>query len=356
MTSSPLALFNGSYLGKKPTGIGVVAKELIKALDPNRFPLLDPLGGSREGSISIPNDLMPECGRMGHIRRLMWTQKKLPNLLKKTDAKFLLSPLPEAPIFVGCRSVVLAHDLLPLRYPQLTPLLAYHLIYVPIVLHNAEIILCNSVATAKEVHSRLKVPIKKIVTIPLGFDQGNLYPLGIEREAFFLVLGRHDPHKNLGRVLKAFALFKSGDMQLWFVGPHDYRYTPRLKALAEELRIADRVRWIPWVSDKERLQLLNKCQALVIASLWEGFGLPALEAMACNTPVIASNAGALPEVVADGGILVDPINITEIFEAMREVLLDGSLRERLISNGKERLKIYRWDLAANQIDTLLASL
>ncbi|MGB5240820.1 MAG: glycosyltransferase family 1 protein, partial [Prochlorococcaceae cyanobacterium] len=91
----PLALFNGSYLGQRPTGIGVVARELAAALDPALVPLLDPCGGDRPGSLAIPANLSPEHGRAGHMRRLLWTQRELPKLLRRSGAPLLLSPLPE---------------------------------------------------------------------------------------------------------------------------------------------------------------------------------------------------------------------------------------------------------------------
>ncbi len=351
-----LALFNGSYLGSKPTGIGVVARDLIRELDPLMVPLLDPLKGSRPGSIPIRNDLMPELGMKAHLRRLIWTQTKLPKIVRKAGSPILLSPLPEAPLLKGIRSVVIAHDLLPLRYPKIEPLLLYHLSYVPLVLNSARKVLCNSEATARELNGVLGIPAKKLIKIPLGFDRVNLRPLSLERKPFFLVLGRHNPHKNIFGILKAFSQIKEKDMQIWFVGPHDRRYTPRLKKCSEELGISRRCKWIPWVTDEEKLRLLNTCQALLIASFWEGFGLPALEAIACQTPVIASNAGALPEVVGDAGMLVDPKNAEEIATAMRLMLLDQSLRLNIIANGAKRLKVYSWEKSARVIESVLEDL
>lgn len=362
----PLALFNGSYLSQKPTGIGVVARDLVAALDPGLVPLLDPgLAAAAEPassmharphSIAIPSDLSPADGSRGHLRRLLWTQNRLPTLLRSHGNPLLLSPLPEAPLLRGVRSVVLAHDLLPLRFPQPTPLLAYHLGYVPLVLHAAVRVLCNSEATAREVHNRLRVPAHRLVPIRLGFDPGQLRPLGLEREPFFLVLGRHDPHKNVARVLRAFALLHDSEASLQLVGPHDRRYTPRLQALAGDLGISARCRWIPWVSDSERLQLLNRCRALVIASLWEGFGLPALEAMACGTAVIAAQAGALPEVVGPVGELVDPRRPEAIASAMAAALADNGILALARRDGPSRASGFDWRVTAAAVTTLLKEL
>jgi len=354
--SSPLALFNGSYIDNKPSGIGVVARELANSLDNELVKVLSPIGISSSREIPIPNNLSPINGTKGHLRRLIWTQNKLPEIIKQVGADFLISPLPEAPIFKSVRSIVLVHDLLPLRYPQLTPLLSYHLIYVPLVVHNSVRVLCNSNATAHEIHKRLKVPLDKLITIPLGYDSKKLYPLNLKRSSFFLVLGRHDPHKNISRIIKAFSFLKSDDIELWFVGTQDKRYTPRLKALASDLGISHRCRWIPWVSDQERLRLLNSCQGLVIASLWEGFGLPVIEAMACETPVIASNRGALPEVVGDAGFLVDPFDPMSIYDAMRELIDNQLLVNKLIQKGKKRITKYKWENAAKRIEDLIKDL
>ena len=367
----PLALFNGSYLGPKPTGIGVVARDLVTALDPELVPLLAPEPdastqepGPEQGSplaarpysIPIPADLSPAHGSKGHLRRLLWTQNQLPPIVRQHGNPLLLSPLPEAPLGRGVRSVVLAHDLLPLRFPQPTPLLAYHLGYVPLVLHRAVRVLCNSEATAREVHGRLRVPIRRLVPIRLGFDPGGLRPLNLERDPFFLVLGRHDPHKNLAQVLRAFSQLREPEARLHLVGPHDRRYTPQLQALASELGIAHRCQWTPWASDAERLQLLNRCRALVIASLWEGFGLPALEAMACGAPVIAAQTGALPEVVGDAGQLVDPTRPEAIAAAMATCLQDNQVLAHAAREGPRRAAGFNWQHTAADITTLLKEL
>jgi glycosyltransferase involved in cell wall biosynthesis len=359
-SDGPLALFNGSYISTRPTGIGVVARDLAAALDPTRIKLLLPqlaeAAPGRPAAIAIPGDLSPEHGVRGHWRRLCWTQNQLPQLMRQQYASLLLSPLPEAPLLRGVRSVVLAHDLLPLRFPQPGPLLAYQLAFVPLVLHRAVRVLCNSEATAREVHTWLKVPAKRLVPIRLGFNPGLLRPLGLTREPFFLVLGRHNPHKNLARVLRAFAALPDHDCQLHLVGPSDRRYTPKLQALAADLGINTRCHWHAWVSDQERLQLLNRCRALVIASLWEGFGLPALEAMACGAPVIASEAGALPEVVGAVGQLVNPLRPEEICAAMALCLHDSSLLRQASIEGPQRAAGFRWSETASQVSDLLESL
>ena len=354
--SPPLALLNGSPLGQRPTGIGVVTQGLAKALHPHRVMFLDPVATGHPNSLAIPNTLSPDFGRQGQLRRLLWTQHQLPGLLKQTGAPLLLSPLPEAPILRGVRSIVLAHDLIPLRFPRPGPLLAYHLAYVPFVLHQAERVLCNSEATAREIHHWLRVPRRKLVVIRLGFDQGQLRPLDRPRQPFFLVLGRHDHNKNLPGALRAFAHLNRPDLVLKLAGSPHRLLTPQLKRLAAELGIAHQCQWISWVTDEERLTLLNTTQALLMPSLWEGFGLPALEAMACGTPVIAGQAGALPEVVGSAGLLVDPTRPFHIAEAMARVLSDSRIQHQARQAGPNRAAQFRWENTARQVEALLGEL
>jgi glycosyltransferase involved in cell wall biosynthesis len=110
------------------------------------------------------------------------------------------------------------------------------------------------------------------------------------------------------------------------------------------------------VSDEERLQLLNRCRALVMVSLWEGFGLPALEAMACGAPVIAARAGALPEVVGDAGLLVNPREPAQITAALVALGSDRGLAERLTLAGPLRASRFRWSDTAAQVEDLLLGL
>ncbi len=354
-------IFNGSYFSKKPNGISLVSRELAKSINPNLMTLLAPFSDNQTHFHKIPENLSPDNGLYSHARRLFWNQFHLGNYLKKERDSILLSPLPEAPIFRGIKSVVLVHDLLPLRIPYLTPLLPYHICYVPIVLKNASKILCNSSATASEVHEKLNISHKKIEIVKLGFNRSILKPLNRVKENFFLIIARHTPHKNIPRTLKAFYNFKKAngsakDLRLKIVGQYDKRYTSSYRKLCSNLGIDNCCDWIYWVSENEKLELLNKCQALIIASLWEGFGLPALEAMACGTLVIASNKGALPEILNNNGILIDPYNLSSIEAGMKRALNDKILIEKFRKNGPLIANKFCWNNTAKQIEEIISEI
>ena len=346
-------LFNGSYLSKKNTGIGVVSKDLLNSLSTNKIIKLIPEDIGIKGDIYTPNNLSPASGIKSHLRRLIWLQSTVPKLMKNLDAEYFLSPLLEAPLFTNIKSVVLAHDLIPIRYPSISFLTLYHLIYIPLILNQSKIILCNSISTANDLHRFYKVPMYKLFPVKLGFNNDKYYPIKKIRKKFFLIIGRHNPHKNLTRVIKAFAYAKIKDYKLIFVGPFDKRHTPNLIRLVDEYNLRNLCEWKDWIDEDEKLSLLNECHALIIASLWEGFGLPALEAMACGTPVIASKRGALPEVLGSYGYLINPYNIQSIAFAMKKVINDKTCFDKALKEGPLRSESFNWFDTARSIEQII---
>ncbi len=346
-------VFNGSYLTKKNTGIGVVSKNLLNSLPTHKVTTLIPEHMGMKGDIYIPNNLSPGSGFKSHLRRLYWLQNSVPKIMHDLNAEYFLSPLLEAPLFTNIKSIVLAHDLIPIRYPSISFLTLYHLTYIPLILKHSKIILCNSISTANDLNSFYGVPMHKLYPIKLGFDYKMYYPIKKIRKKFFLIIGRHNPHKNLARVIKAFAHSKINDYKLIFVGPFDKRHTPSLIKLTRDYKLSHLCVWKGWIDDAEKISLLNECHALIIASLWEGFGLPALEAMACGTPVIASERGALPEVMGNYGYLINPFNIQSIASAMKAVINDKKCFDKSSLEGPLRANSFNWFDTAKTIEKII---
>ena len=346
-------VFNGSYITKENTGIGVVSKDLLDSLSAENITTLIPHDIGMRGDIYIPNNLSPGQGIKSHLRRLYWLQTVVPKIMEKLNAEYFFSPLLEAPLFTNIKSIVLAHDLIPLRYPSISFLTLYHLFYIPLILKQSKIILCNSISTANDLNNFYKVPRHKLFPIQLGFNNKKYYPIKMIRKKFFLIIGRHNPHKNLDRVIRAFSFAKINDYKLIFVGAFDRRYTPSLMQIIDELNLRHLCVWKGWIDDHEKLLLLNQCQALIIASLWEGFGLPALEAMACGTPVIASERGALPEVMGKYGYLVNPFKIESIAFAMNTVINDKKCFAKALQEGPARAASFNWLNTAKEIEKII---
>ncbi len=358
-SSSPL-LVNLAMVGAKRTGIANYAVNLVTHLPLSGTLLLPPQKDGFSGTeilpaVPIPDNMSPDSGKFGHLRRLTWTQFRLSSLYKQHQSRLLFSPVPEVPLFSRCRSVVMVHDLIPLRVPDWrSPLLPYFRYYVPQVLAQAQHILCNSEATATEVHQTYGIPHHRMTAIPLAYDAAHFYPRNFPTQNYFLYLGRHDPHKNVSRIISAFAqLPQRQDYELWLVGGTDRRYTHALQIQAAELGIAPQVKFLDYVAYRELPEVIGQAIALVFPSLWEGFGIPILEAMACGTPVITSNLSAMPEVAGEAALLVDPLKVKEIAAAMEQLVRDEGARSDLREAGLKRVAQFSWKLTAQQTANVL---
>ena len=352
---------NLAFAGSRPTGLATYALNIVPQLLPDRQAVLAsvPTGGE---SVRFPvaANLSQDHGLRGHLRRLLWTQFRLPQICSKLRSQLLFSPIPEAPLGSKCRFVVMFHDTIPLRYPTPKSLLTHYFRYhVPRILCQAEHIICNSEATASDIREFFCIPAKKITPILLAYDATHFRPSKSVGSAgggkrYFLYLGRHDPHKNLNRLISAVAsLGKFADCRLLIAGAPDPRYTPLLQTQVEELGLGGTVLFLDYIPYQQLPSLLSEALALVFPSLWEGFGLPVLEAMACGTAVITSNVSSLPEVAGDAAILVDPLDVGAIASAMRSLLNDDNLRAHLGAAGLARAREFSWQRAGEETRAVL---
>lgn len=338
-----MLLINLSFLIAQPTGISTYANQLLPQLQPLNPTLLTAQKISGYNCYEIPPNLTPDLGSKGQINRLIWTQFNLPKIYHQLSAKLLFSPLPEAPLFTNCRHIVTVHDLIPLHFPQkLSRFTAYYKYYIPQVLKQAQHIICDSHATAQDVHQFCHISANKMTVIPLAYDATKYYPMNLPTSNYFIYTGRHDPHKNLPNLISAFASLPNyNDYELWLVGPPNM-YTPDLIKQVKELGLQSQIKFLGYVSETELPILINQAIALVLPSLWEGFGLPVLEAMACGTPVITSNLSSLPEVAGDAAILINPNNVAEIRDAMHSVVSNLDFRSQLRSASLIRASQFSW--------------
>lgn len=344
-------LVNLSMVFSQPTGISNYALNLFPHLKPLAPTLLTAKDYPEFQCEPVPNNMTPAQGSKGHLQRLIWTQLQLPQIYQKLAAKLLFSPLPEAPLFTNCRYIIQVHDLIPLRFPNWrSPLTNYARYYVPQILTQAQHIICNSYSTAKDISEFYRISVSKITPVLLAYDNNHFRPFpekletDTNRKPYFLYLGRHDKYKNINRLVTAFAaLANNRDYELWLAGPTDQRFTPNLRVQITELGITDQVKILDYVNYNELPKIISNALAFVFPSLWEGFGFPVLEAMACGTPVITSNLSSLPEVTCDAAILINPYNVQEITAAMQEIAGDTTLQAKLSQLGLSRAKQFSWE-------------
>jgi glycosyltransferase involved in cell wall biosynthesis len=351
-------IINLSFLSSKPTGLSVYANNLLPYLRS-----IDPIAIASEPILNyncyqINADFARQRGTKGHLDRLLWTQFQLPKIYDRLKSSLLFSPVPESPVFTSCRYIITVHDFIPLRFPnRSSPLYQYCKWHVPNVLNQATHIICNSIATASETIDRFQISASKVTPILLGYDVDRFYTNNEEKIAdppYFLYVGRHDPYKNVGRIVAAFGRLSNCDRyELWLGGSGDSRYTPQLRTQVAELGLEGRVKFLEYIPYNDLPQIVRQARALVFPSLWEGFGLPVLEAMACGTPVITSNLSALVEVAGDAAILVNPYEVNEIAAAMSDLSQDDELHRQLRQAGLRRASQFNWEQTAQATINIL---
>lgn len=252
--------------------------------------------------------------------------------------------------------IVTVHDLANFLFPECRE---HALIqkFMEKNIRKADHIIADSNNTKKDLIKLFNIPDDKVSVIYLGIDHARFYPRGERKFNFpyIVYVGTDEPRKNLRNTLTAFCLLKRklkddkrySNLKFVKVG-EDARFMEATKKIVEELNLENDVVFTGFVSDDQLPYYYSSANLLVFCSLYEGFGLPPLEAMACGCPVIASNVASLPEVVGDAGILVDPYNVDEWVDTIHEVLTNQALRECLIKNGLERAKMFSWKKTAEE--------
>ena len=259
------------------------------------------------------------------------------------------------------RCVVTIHDVCWKRYPETMHPLSYlaDAAFMPSAIKRADVVVAVSHATAEDIAHFWPSAISRIRVIPLGVDHDWFDISNTDNQSdpfsefgrYFLSVGTIEPRKNIVRVLKAYASLAVRDPScpsLVIVGKMGWGSDSPL-VLARSLGVAHRVVWLRSASDDQLKHLYRQAVALVFPSLYEGFGLPALEAMAAGTPVITSNRASLPEVVGNAALLVDPLRVDDIREAMRALASDDALRAGLIERGIERAGQFSWENTSSRM-------
>jgi len=318
---------------------------------------------------AVPNFTMRVLGPKPYA---LWEQLSLPLAVARDRLDILHCPANTAPLLVPStvRLVITIHDVMYLlpagvlpsagsTYQRLGRL--YRRLVVPLATRNAAAIITVSTHSREEISRLLNQPATRIRVI--NEAAGSAFRVISDRtltvrvrtryglaRPFVLGLAGVDPRKNTGRIIEAYALFRkqgTRGYQLVLVGLPAGRQAGFVR-LARALGVADEVVITGFVPEEDLVALYNAAELLVYPSLYEGFGLPVLEAMACGTPVVTSPSGSLPEVSGEAALMVDPLNVAEIADALWRVVDDASLRQDLVARGLARAQQFSWRQAAEQ--------
>ncbi len=291
--------------------------------------------------------------------RILWEQIVQPVALRRDGVDLLHALAFVAPLCSPCPSVITIYDLSFLRLPEGFKRLnhLYLSYFTRRSARQARRIIAISESTKRDVVRLLGVPGDRVDVVYCGVD-ARFRPLDEAQVAAFrrrrglpermiLFLGTLEPRKNVGRLIEAYARMGDERIGLVIAGAKGWLYE-EIFAQVEALGLSNRVLFPGYVPEEEKVLWYNAAELFVFPSLYEGFGLPPLEAMACGTPVITSNVSSLPEVVGAAGLTVDPQDVQALAAAMRRVLGDAELRRAMSEQGQQRARRFSWGRTARE--------
>ena len=368
-------------------GIGTYIRNLVLALaridQRNEYQLISTDRAVPEFSSLPPNfetAIFPGTKRKGPHQPGL-AQIRYGWFLQKLRADLFHMPLNAVPLLMPKPYVVTIHDMSTLLFPQKLGFRnRLRLFYLRRGLLRADRVMAVSMATCRDVEAVLGIPASRMRVIYNAPDPTFHPPSGpmkapvngeecgytpeIQRVMdryrihypFLLYVGRTNPQKNIPRLVEAFAVLRGEiqdhpvyqDLRLLIIGDEISRY-PALRHAVIQSRLEDTVRFLGFVPIDTLRSFYQAASAFVFPSLYEGFGLPPLEAMACGTPVVCSHVSSLPEVVGDAAEIVNPENVFDIARGMREVLLDRDHRNRLVARGFEQARRFSWERTAQHV-------
>ena len=356
---------NGTYIQEQASGLGVMNQnliaELLKSDRTFNFRLYSQANYFKSNyskqTTAVDSALSPDRGFSGHIKRLYWYQTKLKQQLEHQQVDLFFSPVYEGMFFPQVPQIVTVHDLIPLKYPELSPKWKYYYRYaLPFLLKQSRKIICVSEHTKQDLIQTYRLNSDSIEVVYNGYDRDLFYPQPNREilqkyslDRYLLYVGDMRFYKNLSRCLKAFDRLAHTDCKFVITGKKDDFFYPEIERQVSQLNAKDRIVFLDYVPTVELPALYSMAQALVFVSLYEGFGLPVLEAMACGCPVITSEVTSIPEVGGDSVLYVDPYDIDSIAEEMNQVVGNEELKNCFSQQGLARAKLFSWDKTAQKI-------
>ncbi len=347
-------------------GMEVAARELIPALlaaapPGTRFTAFINREAAAAGA-GPWGELLPAVTVPVHARqRVQWVlgeQTLLPRLAARAGVELLHSMASTAPLWGPFRRVVTVHDLIYARFPEAHSGIREKgmRVLVPAAARRSDRVIADSHSTREDLIGLLGVSPERIDVVPLGLGsvrhEAALAPaatrerFGLGERRVLLSLSAKRPHKNLAALIGGLARIPAERRPLLVAPGYPTAYEHELRERAASLGVGADVRFLSWVSAAELEGLWEIAEAFVFPSLYEGFGLPVLEAMARGVPVACSDASSLPEVAGDAALMFEPHDELAIAAVIERLFGESELRARLIERGRERVRSFTWERTA----------
>jgi len=299
-----------------------------------------------------------------------WDQLAVPWLARKKKIDLIFNPKFTVPFFSRAKTMFVLHGSEWFEIPQHFKKYDqwYFNLFVPLYCRHADAFIAVSHAVKKDVVAHTGVDPAKVFPIHNGFDPTLFQPVrdpdrlaAVRKnyklpEKFILWCGQIESRKNVARLLRAFALIKDRvPHQLVMAGEQRWSTRAELQVM-RELQLEDRVFFPGWIQHSDLAAVYSLADLFAFPSLYEGFGIPLIEAMACGCPILTANTCAPPEVLDGSGCLVDPLSVEDIAAGMLTVLSDAALRAGMIERGLERARAFSWEKCAKQVLEVFDSL
>lgn len=340
-------------------GTHVYITELARSLELILGDRLRPIASRLAAPSHVPRTTGDRLRTLG--RDLWWHQVGVTLAARRAGAAVLHLPAGIGPVTGRLATVLTIHDLNVLRFPRFfTPWSRHytHLV-LPRVARGADAIITVSRASKADIVQRLGISDDRVTVVPNGIDAAFAPPAPESREdvqrryglppQFVLTVGSVEPRKNLPRLLEAIHRLRTrpatSEVMLVHVGPQGWLANGVADTL-HALRLEDAVRFLGYVPRRDLVALYGLARLCAYPALYEGFGLPVAEAMACGCPVVTSNVSSLPEVAGDAAVLVDPGSVEAIAAGIAALWTDEARRGDLARRGQERARGFTWERAA----------
>lgn len=362
---------NASILGKNLTGSGNAVVNILNNF-PNKnnlsvYAISDEYINSSYKFFYIPILINFPFSKLIGLQRFFWNQYRLSNFGGKYDIVYC--PTTHGSIFLN-NQVITVLDLIVYKFPKIHPFQwIYYKLFLPIFLKKSRAIVVISDFVKNDLINNYSwLDPHKVFVVKCGYDQ-NVFNDNISNSLselqqdyytfekdYFIAVGATFAHKNLEVIIDALYRRKdTNDFNLIIVGGNS-KYRRKLEELVFTLNLSNCVKFLGYVSNKQLVTLYQKSLGLIYPSLYEGFGLPILEAMACGCPVIASNIEVFHEVGSDSILYFDPLSSDSLNHSIDTILYDLKIRAELIRKGKMRTHEFSWKKAAEEIYSIFIKL